>query len=71
MVRGFQHESEFGRWERLAKGVLVVDTTPKLPWEAALRNYRPELERTIQSGDLSGIHPVMFFPEDDFAAAVD
>jgi hypothetical protein len=58
--------------KRLAKGVLVVDTTPTLlPWEAALINYRPELKRAIQSGDLSGIHPGMFFPEDDFAAAVD
>lgn len=57
--------------KRRAKNVLVVETTPYLPWAKAIKAFRLELKLAIQSGNLSGIHPDKFFPEDDFAAAVD
>jgi hypothetical protein len=58
---------------RIPKGTRVVHIARPLqqPWESAWRDYRPELEKAVKSGDLSQINPERFFPEDDFVAAVE
>jgi len=53
------------------KGVKIHPTDRRvLPFEFAAAKYHRELEKALQSRDLSAIRPANFFPEDDFAAEV-
>jgi V8-like Glu-specific endopeptidase len=57
--------------KRLAKGVVVYETFPNIPWLVAYATYRRAVEKAISTGSTNGIHPRLFFPEPDFAAVIE
>ncbi|MGC4092998.1 MAG: hypothetical protein QM756_34950 [Polyangiaceae bacterium] len=61
------HASQLPKSSRLAPA--PANLPP--PWWEQGRAYVAELERATKTGDVSGLHPSAFFPEDDFIAAID